>query len=161
MKIIQNHRLKRVCYLIELLLSSCPACFDVLLGNTDIPSQYEIHAMMNSKRVPLPDDFVKSSISTETESERILCDNEYFNASVDLAGGWKHIYTVSHELKEADCRMWHIVSDHVKFVENCSTRNASRLLYVAKKYNISKRTVMRYRSYFPLELGNMLLMPVS
>ena len=146
--------------MIELLLSSCPACFDVLLGHSDIPSEYEIHAMMNSKRVPLPDDFVKSSISTETESERIVYDSEYFNASVDLAGGWKHIYTVANELKEADCRMWSIVADHVKFVENCSTRNSSRLLYVARKHHVSKGTVMRYRRNFPFELGEMLLLPV-
>ena len=161
MRIIHNHRLKRVCYLIELLLSSYPACFDVLLGKADVPTTYEIHAMMNSKRVPLPDDFVKSNVSTETESERILCDTEYFNASVNFAGGWTHIYVVSNELRDADYRMWSIVSDHVKFVENCSTRNASRLLYVAKKHGVSKSTVMRYRKNFSLELGEMLLMPVA
>lgn len=160
MKIICNHRLKRVCYLIELLLSCCPECFDVLLGKADIPTAYEIHDMMNAKRVRLPDDFVKSNVNTETESERIVYDSEYFNASVDLAGGWKHIYTVANELKEADCRMWSIVLDHVKFVENSSTRSTSRLLYVAKKHGVSKNTVMRYRRIFPFELGEMLLLPV-
>ena len=117
--------------------------------------------MMNAGRTKLPDDFIPTMPNLETEAERIVFDREYFDKSVELAGGWPHIYKVSHEFRDADARMWSVVTDHVKFVGNASSRHASRLGYVAVRYSLSPNTVMKYRREFSRKLSEMLLMPTG
>ena len=153
--------LDRVKNLIELLILCHPRGFSILLGEAEAPSLREIHEIMSSQRVPMPEDFKPTTINTETEAERIIYDSEYFDKSVKLAGGWAHIHSVSNEFRNADTRMWSIVVDHVKFVGNALTRNTSQLTRVAHKYGISRNTVSRYRRGFSVKLGKMLLMPTT
>ena len=155
------HELDRVRNLIELLILCHPRGFSILLGEAEAPSAREIHEMVDTQRVRMPADFKASTMNTETEAERIIYDSDYFDKSVEIAGGWTHIHLVSNEFRDADGRMWSIVVDHVKFVGKATTRNSSRLKQVAEKYGISTRTAMRYRRYFSEKLGEMLLMPMA
>lgn len=115
--------------------------------------------MMNAGREKLPEDFIPTMRNLETEAERIVFDREYFDRSVELAGGWPHIYLVSHEFRASDSLMWSVVTDHVKFVGNASTRNSSQLKRIAHKYGLSPNTIMKYRRDFSLKLSEMILMP--
>ena len=115
--------------------------------------------MMNTGREKLPEDFIPTMRNLETEAERIVFDREYFDKSVELAGGWPHIYLVSHEFRASDSLMWSVVTDHVKFVGNASTRNSSQLKRIARKYGLSPNTIMKYRRDFSLKLSEMVLMP--
>ncbi len=151
--------LNRVADLVELLITCHPQGFNILLGETKPPSSREIHAMMNAGRSKLPEDYVPVMPNLETEAERIVYDREYFDMSVDLAGGWPHINLVSKELKDSDSRMWSVVMDHVKFVGNSVSRYASKLGYVAARYGLSPNTVIKYRRNFSSKLAEMLLMP--
>lgn len=117
--------------------------------------------MMNAGRTKLPDDFIPTMPNLETEAERIVFDSEYFDKSVELAGGWPHIYVVSREFRDSDSRMWSVVMDHVKFVGNAVSRHASKLGYVAACYSLSPRTVTKYRRDFSMKLSEMLLMPTG
>lgn len=117
--------------------------------------------MMNAGRDKLPDDFIPTMPNLETEAERIVFDREYFDRSVELAGGWPHIHLVSREYRDADSRMWSVVMDHVKFVGNATSRHASKLGYVAVRYSLSPNTVMKYRREFAQKLARMLLMPTG
>ena len=152
---------ERVSGLIELIITCHPQGFDVLLGEVEAPSSREIHVMMNSGRSKMPEDFKATMLNLETEAERIVYDREYFDKSVELAGGWPHIHLVSKEYRDSDSRMWSVVMDHVKFVGNASTRNASRLKRVANKHGMSANTVMKYRRDFSMKLAEMILMPPS
>ena len=100
-------------------------------------------------------------LNLETEAERIVFDREYFDKSVELAGGWPHIYMVSREFRDSDSRMWSVVMDHMKFVGNAGSRHASKLGYVAARYSLAPRTITKYRKEFPQKLAEMLLMPPS
>ena len=117
--------------------------------------------MMNAGREKLPEDFIPTMRNLETEAERIVFDREYFDRSVELAGGWPHIHLVCKEFKDSDSRMWSIVMDHVKFVVNATSRHASKLGYVAVRYSLSPNTVMKYRRDFSVKLAKMLLMPTG
>ena len=154
---IQN----RVMGLIELLITCHPCGFSILLGEADIPESREIHEMMNAGRSKLPEDFMPTMPNLETEAERIIYDREYFDESVNLAGGWPHINLVANEYRKSDYRMWNVVSDHVKFVGNAVTRYESKLGYVAVRYGLSPNTVMKYRRKFSGKLAAMLLMPTG
>ena len=151
--------LNRVTELVELLIVCHPQGFGVLLGEVPPPTSLEIHEMMNAGRAQLPEDFKATMLNLETEAERIIYDREYFDKSVELAGGWPHINLVSKEFRDSDSRMWNVVIDHVRFVGNASTRNSSRLLRVSHKYGMSANTVMKYRRDFALKLAEMILMP--
>ena len=151
--------LNRVMELVELLITCHPQGFLVLLGEVAEPTSREIHEMMNAGRDKLPDDFIPTMPNLETEAERIVFDREYFDKSVELAGGWAHIHLVSHEFRASDSLMWSVVTDHVKFVGNASTRNSSQLKRIARKYGLSPNTIMKYRRDFPLKLSEMVLMP--
>ena len=153
--------LNRVMELVELLITCHPQGFLVLLGEVQPPTSREIHEMMNAGREKLPEDFIPTMRNLETEAERIIFDREYFDKSVELAGGWPHIYTVSREFRDSDSRMWSVVMDHVKFVGNATSRHASKLGYVAVRYGLSPNTVMKYRRDFSRKLSEMLLMPTG
>lgn len=153
------NELNRVTDLVELLITCHPQGFGVLLGDVKEPSSQEIHAMMNAGRTKLPEDFVPTMPNLETEAERIVFDREYFDKSVEIAGGWPHIHLVSREFRDADSRTWSVVMDHVKFVGNSKSRHASRLGYVAARYSLSPRTITKYRREFSQQLAEMLLMP--
>ena len=153
--------LNRVMELVELLITCHPQGFGVLLGEVAEPTSEEVHAMMNAGRSKLPDDFIPTMPNLETEAERIVFDREYFDRSVELAGGWPHIHLVSREYRDSDSRMWSVVADHVKFVGNALSRHASKLGYVAARYNLSPNTVMKYRREFAQKLARMLLMPTG
>ena len=153
--------LDRVRNLIELLILCHPRGFSILLGEADEPTAREIHEMVDTQRVRMPADFKASTKNTETEAERIMYDSDYFDKSVELAGGWGHIHSVSNEFRNADTRRWSIVVDHVKFVGKGSTRNFPQLKRVADKYGIAPKTATRYRRDFSLRLGEMLLMPTT
>lgn len=149
--------LKRTAYLIELLISCHPQGLSVLLGDIEPPDSELIHAMINSRRVPLPDDFKATMKSTQTRAERIVIDSEYFNESVKQAGGWPHINIVSKEFRKVEDRVWAIVSDHIKFVKRSLSRYGSKLESVAWKHKVSANTVMRYRREFSLRLAELIL----
>lgn len=117
--------------------------------------------MMNAGRSKLPEDFIPTMPNLETEAERIVFDREYFDESVELAGGWPHIYIVSREFRASDARMWSVVMDHVKFVSKGASRYASKLGYVSVRYGLSPNTVMKYRREFSRKLSEMLLMPTG
>ena len=151
--------LNRVMELVELLITCHPQGFLVLLGEVAEPTSLEIHEMMNAGREKLPEDFIPTMRNLETEAERIVFDREYFDRSVELAGGWPHIYLVSREFRASDALMWSVVTDHVKFVGNASTRNSSQLKRIAHKYGLSPNTIMKYRRDFSLKLSEMILMP--
>ena len=151
--------LNRVADFVELLISCHPQGFGVLLGEANPPSSREIHEMMNAGRSRLPEDYIPTMPSLETEAERIVYDSEYFAKSVKLAGGWPHIHIVSKAYRDSDSRLWSIVMDHVKFVGNSVSRHMSKLGYVAACYSISPKTVTRYRKEFSAKLAEMLLMP--
>ncbi len=153
--------LNRVMELVELIITCHPQGFRVLLGEVPVPTSREVHEMMNAGRTKLPEDFVPTMPNLETEAERIVFDREYFDESVELAGGWAHIYVVSREFRDSDSRMWSVVMDHVKFVSNASSRHASKLGYVAVRYGLSPNTVMKYRRKFSHKLSEMLLMPTG
>ena len=153
--------LNRVSELVELIITCHPQGFRVLLGEVPLPTSREIHEMMNAGRTKLPDDFITTMPNLETDAERIVFDREYFDKSVELAGGWEHIYLVSREFKDSDSRMWSVVMDHVKFVGNATSRHASKLGYVAVRYSLSPNTVMKYRREFSQKLAEMLLMPTG
>ena len=155
------YELDRVRNLIELLILCHPRGFSILLGEAEAPTAREIHEMVDTQRVRMPADFKAATMNTETEAERIIYDSDYFDKSVEIAGGWGHIHSVSNEFRNADTWMWSIVVDHVKFVGKATTRNSSRLKQVAHKYGISTRTVTNYRRNFPLKLGEMILMPTT
>ncbi len=151
--------LNRVTDLIEIIITFHPQGFNLLLGEVREPTSREIHELLNAGRSKLPDDFVPTMPNLETEAERIVFDREYFDKSVDMAGGWPHIHLVSREFKDADSRIWSVVMDHVKFVGNSKSRHASRLGYVAARYSLSPRTITKYRREFSQQLAEMLLMP--
>ena len=151
--------LNRVADLIELLIMCHPQGFGVLLGEVAEPTSKEIHAMMNAGRTKLPEDFKPTMPNLETEAERIVYDREYFDKSVELAGGWKHIHLVAREFRDADSRMWSVVMDHVKFVGNATSRHMSKLRYLAARYSLAPRTITKYRREFPQKLAEMLLLP--
>ena len=151
--------LNRVSELIELIITCHPQGFGILLGEVEPPSSVEVHEMMNAGRDKLPEDYVPVMPSLETEAERIVYDREYWDRSVELAGGWGHIYHVSKEYRASDARMWSVVMDHVKFVGNAVSRHASKLGYVAVRHGLSPNTVMKYRREFSDKLAGMLLMP--
>ena len=153
--------LNRVTDLVELLIACHPQGFGVLLGEVAPPSSYEIHELMNAGRIKMPADFKPTMLNLETEAERIVYDREYFDKSVELAGGWPHIHIVAQEFRDADSRMWSVVADHIKFVGNGSSRHASKLGYVAVRYGLSPNTVMKYRREFPEKFAVMLLMPTG
>ncbi len=153
--------LNRVTDLVELLITCHPQGFRVLLGEVPEPTSEEVHAMMNAGRSKLPDDFIPTMPNLETEGERIVYDREYFDASVELAGGWAHIHRVSREARDSDSRLWSVVMDHVRFVGNATSRHASKLGYVAARYSLSPRTVTKYRREFSQKVAEMLLMPPS
>ena len=92
--------LNRVADMIELLIMCHPQGFGVLLGEVAEPSSLEIHEMMNAGRTKMPEDFRPTMPNLETEAERIVYDREYFDTSVELAGGWPHIHFVSKEFRE-------------------------------------------------------------
>ena len=91
--------------LVELLITCHPQGFLMLLGEVSEPTSREIHEMMNAGRSKLPDDFIPTMPNLETEAERIVFDREYFDKSVELAGGWPHIHLVSREYRDSDSRM--------------------------------------------------------
>ena len=153
--------LNRVMELVELIITCHPQGFGVLLGEVQPPTSLEVHEMMNAGRSKLPDDFIPTMPNLETEAERIVFDREYFDKSVELAGGWPHINLVSREYRDSDSRMWSVVMDHVKFVGNATSRHASKLGYVAVRYSLSPNTVMKYRREFSQKLAEMLLMPTG
>ena len=153
--------LNRVTDLVELIITCHPQGFGILLGEVEPPSSYEIHEMMNAGRSRLPEDYVPVMPSLETEAERIVYDREYWDRSVELAGGWAHIHLVSKECRDSDSRMWSVVMDHVKFVGNATSRHASKLGYVAVRYGLSPNTVMKYRRESPVKFAQMLLMPTG
>lgn len=155
------YELDRVSNLVELLITCHPRGFSILLGEAKEPTSREIHEMMNSQRVRMPDDFKPATRSNETEAERIVYDRDYFDKSVEIAGGWAHIHMVSNEYRNADSKMWAIVVDHEKFVKTSSSRLISRLNYVADRHRLSPTTVMKYKREFPQKLAEMLLMPPS
>ena len=154
-------KLNRIADMIELLIMCHPQGFGVLLGEVAEPSSLEIHEMMNAGRVKMPEDFKPTMPNLETEAERIVYDREYFDRSVELAGGWAHIHLVAREFRDADARMWNVVMDHVKFVGNASSRHMSKLGYIAVRYGLSPNTVMKYRREFPAKFAEMLLMPTG
>ena len=153
--------LNRVIELVELIITCHPAGFKLLLGEIEKPSSREIHEMMNAGRDKLPEDFMPTMPNLETEAERIVFDREYFDKSIELAGGWEHINLVSREFRNSDSRMWSVVMDHVKFVGNSSSRYASKLGYVAARYGLSPNTVMKYRRSFSAKLAEIMLMPTG
>ncbi|MBR1486323.1 MAG: hypothetical protein IJ859_09985 [Synergistaceae bacterium] len=153
--------LERVANLIELLISCHPQGFSILLGEAESPDSKMIHEMMNTKRVPMPDDFKPTTRSDETEAERIVYDREYFDESVKLAGGWAHVNLATQDFKKADKRYWGIVVDYVKFVSNPTSRYLSKLNFVATRYGVSTRTVTRYRQEFANKLAYVILLPDS
>ncbi|MBR1658133.1 MAG: hypothetical protein IJ697_06680 [Synergistaceae bacterium] len=149
--------LERVSNLVELLISCHPQGFGILLGEVQAPSSREIHEMMNAGRSQLPEDFKATMPNLETEAERIVYDREYFDRSVELAGGWGHIHYVSQECRKMDSRKWSVVMDHVRFVEKSASRYMSKLGYIATRYSLAPRTVTKYRKEFPHILAEMLL----
>ena len=153
--------LNRVMELIELIIMCHPQGFQILLGQADEPSSRELHEMMNAGRAKLPEDFISTMPNLETEAERIIFDREYFDESVEFAGGWPHIHYVSQEFYSSDSRMWSVVCDHIKFVGNAVSRHTSKLGYVAVRYGLSPNTVMKYRREFSAKLAEMLLMPTG
>ena len=80
------------------------ARFFVLLGEAAAPVSREIHDMMNAGLDKMPDNFIPTMphLEPEKESERIVFYREYFDKSVELAGGWPHIYLVSREFRDSD-----------------------------------------------------------
>ena len=151
--------LSRVSNLIELLITCHPNGFNILLGVAPPPTSQEIHEMLNTTRVPMPEDFRPVSRSNETEAERIVYDVDYFNETVQMAKGWPHIYKISQDFKSVNQRFWNATLDHVKFVSYAPSRYMSKLGYVAARYGLSPRTVSKYRREFPLRLAEVILMP--
>ena len=149
--------LERVTNLIELLISCHPQGFGVLLGDIEPPDSLMIHEMMNAGRVPMPEDFKPTTPSNETEAERITYDREYFDESVELAGGWAHINKTLRDYKNGALAEWKIVTDHTKFVKTSSSRLVSMLDYVAVRNKVSPTTVMRRVREFPQKVAEMLL----
>ena len=125
----------------------------MLLGEVGAPTSVEVHEMMNAGRDKLPDDFMPTMPNLETEAERIVFDREYFDKSVELAGGWPHIHLVSREYRDSDSRMWSVVMDHVKFVGNATSRHASKLGYVAARYSLAPRNITKYPQGLPREVS--------
>ena len=153
--------LERVKNLIELLIMCHPLGFKILLGEADAPTSREIHEMMNSQRVPMPDDFKPTTKSNETEADCIVYDADYFNESVKIADGWEHIHEVSRTFKKIDRRFWAIVIAHVNFISRPSSRYGSKLKRVAEHYRVAPRTVTKYRREFSDKLAMMILMPTE
>ena len=153
--------LNRITGLIELIITCHPQGFSLLLGDADLPTTREIHAMMNTGRSKLPEDFKPTMLNLETESERLVYDREYFDSLIELAGGWPHIHLVAKEFRDAESRMWNVVMDHVKFVGNASTRYMSKLGYLAARYSLAPRTITKYRKEFSKKFADMLLMPTG
>ena len=152
---------ERIAGLVELIIRCHPQGFRLLLGEVEKPNPQDIHEMLNTVRDKLPEDYKATMKNLVTEAERIVFDQEFFDGLIELAGGWKHIHRVSREFKESDPRMWSVVTDHVKFVGNASSRHASKLGYVSVRYGLSPNTVMKYRREFPEKLARMLLMPTG
>ena len=153
--------LNDVADMIELLLECHPQGFDVLLGDVEPPTPELIHAMMDARRAKDPTGVPPSSPSHTTEAERIVWDADAFNAAVKTAHGWEHITTVCQDYKEAAPRLWSVVMDHVRFVSTSTTRNMSRLGYVATRHGLAPNTVMKYRREFPSMLAHALLVTTS
>ena len=153
--------LERVKFIIELLIKCHPLGFKILLGEADAPTSEEIHAMMNSHRVPMPDDFKPTMRSNITEAEIKVQDAEYFNEAVQMADGWEHINEVSRTFKKMDRRFWAIVMAHVNFISRPSSRYGSKLERVAEHYRVAPRTVTKYRREFSDKLATMILMPTE
>ena len=151
--------LDRVANLIELLIMCHVRGFSILLGNFPPPDAQTVHIMMKSCRPLLPDDFQATMRNLETEAERIVFDKDFFDRSVAIAGGWKHINQISREFKKAAPRYWNIVFDHVRFVGIRTERCGSKLRYVAERNCVSVNTVMKYRREFPERLAEYFLMP--
>ena len=161
---MRHHRsawrtLNEVVDLIELLIDCHPQGFSVLLGEVPPPSPEQIHAMMDARRASEDAGVPVTSPSQTVEAERIVWDEEKFNEVVNAAGGWPHITKVSREHRDCDSRLWAVVMDHSRFVGAASTRNASRLGYVAVRYALAPNTITRYRREFPVDLAKAILTP--
>ena len=158
---IKSLEYSRICELINLIISTHPEGFSILTGNSPPPTSQEIHDMLDSTRSPMPRDFKPTQKSSATTSEQKVIDVEYFNKSVEIAGGWSHINFCAQEFQKIDSRMWNVAADHVKYVANPSSRFYSRLSYIANKYKISRNTAIKYRRLFPKVLAMMILVPDS
>lgn len=156
---VKRKEFERIRELINLLITTHPAGFNILLGACPPPTTREVYEMMNSKRSPLPVDFRATQKSNVTQAEIIFMDNEYFNEAVEMAGGWVHINQASHEFMKIDPRMWKIAEDHVKYVANATSRFESRLDYIARKHGVSRNTATKYRRLFADVLSMIILIP--
>ena len=96
--------LHRVSELLELLIICHPQGFLYCLEKRPRLSQGSFTIMMNAVLDKLPDNFIPTMphLEPEKESERIVFYREYFDKSVELAGGWPHIYLVSREFRDSD-----------------------------------------------------------
>ena len=150
---------EKVAGVIELLIVCHPQGFSVLLGEVEPPTAEEVHIMLNSIREKKPADFIPVNKNLTTEAERIIWDYDYFNEIIKLAQGWPHINIISREFKEAETRLWNIVIDHIRFVGSKNSRYLSKLGYVAARYKVAPRTVIKYRREFSQKLANAILMP--
>ena len=148
----------RVSDFIEDLIKYHSNGFNILLGNCEPPSIEDIHAVMNIHRPDKPVDFKPTMRYNKTDFEQKIFDLDYFNETVAIAGGWKHITEVSRESRAACPRMWGIVIDHVKYIEACRDRYSSKLDFIATKYRVSPNTIMKYRREFPDTLADTILM---
>ena len=149
----------RVANFVELLIMCHVKGFDILLGSYPPPDARTVHIMLNSRRALLPDDYVATMRNLETEAERIIFDKDFFDETVKIAGGWKHINHISRDFKTAAPRYWGIVLDHVRYVGIQTERCGSKLGYVAARHHVSVNTVLRYRREFSARLSEYFLMP--
>ena len=158
-KFFMFEHVARAANLIDLLIMCHVKGFDILLGKFPPPDAKTVHEMMRSRRSILPDDFIAVMRNLETDAERIIFDKEYFDRTVKMCGGWRHIHKITCEFKKAAPRYWNIVLDHVRFVGISTERCGSKLGYVAAKNHVSVNTVMKYRREFPERLAEYYLMP--
>ncbi len=149
----------RVAAVIELIISCNPQGFNILMGKVAPPSPQVIHAMFNSVRVPMPDDFKPTAPSPETEAERIVYDTEYFEQIIKMAGGWGHIAEVAEAFRKSLPRVWAVVIDYEKFVASPMERYGSKLALVANLHGIGVNTVLRYRRNFAYKMADLCLKP--
>lgn len=147
--------------LIEMLIDCHPQGFAVLLGDAPRPTARQIHDMLQARRSSPRPEVRPATPNLTTEAERIVWDAEAFDAVVEGAYGWDHIVETCRCYREAFPKLWAVVIDHHRFVENSVSRVGSSLGYVATRHKLAPDTVTRYRREFPSCLARSILCPPS
>ena len=145
--------------LIDMLIDCHPEGFAVLLGEVPPPNGSEILKMSRAAARDENDNVKKSTPDMTVEAERIVWSEEAFNYIVKRAYGWPHINETSKGYKDANSKLWAVVTDHARFVGNSASRVGSQLGYVSIRHGLAPDTVTRYRREFPMRLSRAILCP--